>query len=503
MPLTVHLDQELGELNKFWRATGFASPTELLRPACRAQLAMAARDPGPGIEHVRIHYLLNLVEAPGLLRGEPDYDWSRLDAALDALVSLGMKPFFELMGNPSGVFSDFNDPVQLDSWRRLVRDLIRHLFNRYDQTTVRSWYFETWNEPDCDTWWKQFNQDPPSLCKYYDACAAGLADAGGGLTFGGPGGSGGLSRTVLAFLEHCDHGRDRYTDGPTRKPDFLSLHEKGGPMTEDHVDPELHKILEGQLRFVDHVREHCPRLRDVPVMNNEADPQIGWHLPHPWRASAYYPAFAIRLIELQIEEVLTARRVPLAMVVNDNGFVGGWGNRTLTTLLGDPEAQDDSSYKLLPKPIFHGMTLLNALGPTRLAHDWEPDETEPQRIEEIGALPTRRADGRLAVLLSRFTDAWRERSGGTVTLHLPALAAEGHTARVSLIRDTAELDHAATLDPRDPALREPDQLDRLRRATALESFDAELGRHADGGGCLKLDLPLPGVALVEIDPTRP
>ena len=502
MPLTIHHDHELGPLNRFWRATGFANPRELLSPPCRAQLAMAAADPGPNLEHVRIHYLLDLVEADGLDRADPTYDWSKLDAAIDVLVGVGMKPFFELMGNPSGAFTDFNDADQLDAWRRVVTDLASHLASRYGRDEVRSWYFETWNEPDCDTWWKQFNHDPASLCKYYDACAAGLREADDRLILGGPGGCAGLSPTVLAFLDHCDHGRDYYTGELPRKPDFLSMHEKGAPMTEEHVDPDVTRILEAQLRFVDHIREHCPRLADVSVMNGEADPQIGWHLPHPWRATAYYAAFVVRLIQRQIEEILGQREVPLEMVINDNGFVGGWGNRTLTTLIGDPETERDDGFALLPKPVFHAMSLLNELGPTRLEHHWRPDEHETPGPGQVGAIATRRHDGRLAILVSRFTDAWRERQTGVVTVALPRLVSDGATARIRTIQDTDALDHAATLDPRDPRLLEPEPWERLQRATALNEHTVPLGQAGPDTPCLRVDLPLPSVVLIEIDPAH-
>lgn len=51
---------------------------------------------------MRIHYLLELVTAEGLGTEHPRYDWSLLGVALDVLVNDGLKPFFELIGSPSG-----------------------------------------------------------------------------------------------------------------------------------------------------------------------------------------------------------------------------------------------------------------------------------------------------------------------------------------------------------------------------------------------------------------
>jgi L-iduronidase len=108
-------------------------------------------------------------------RAPAHYDWSRLDSGLDLLVQNGMTPIFELMGNPNGHFNDFNNDLQLHQWRSLVRDLGLHLMERYGESEVEGWLFETWNEPDIGFGWQhQWPRDEQSFCNYYDACTAGL-----------------------------------------------------------------------------------------------------------------------------------------------------------------------------------------------------------------------------------------------------------------------------------------------------------------------------------------
>src|SRR5207237_8838402 len=106
-------------LPKFWRSAGF-SPAELLfLPEMRQTLSYLAAVPGRGLEFIRAHYLLNLVQAqksgPGII-----YDWSLLDEALDTLIERGLRPFFEILGNPSGLFDDFANLDQLKSWSDMM-----------------------------------------------------------------------------------------------------------------------------------------------------------------------------------------------------------------------------------------------------------------------------------------------------------------------------------------------------------------------------------------------
>ena len=54
---------------------------------------------------VRIHWLLHLVDIDPSNR----LDLSSLDHMLDVLYNYNLSPGFELMGNPGGVFTDFNN----------------------------------------------------------------------------------------------------------------------------------------------------------------------------------------------------------------------------------------------------------------------------------------------------------------------------------------------------------------------------------------------------------
>ena len=76
------------------------------------------------------------------------YNFTHLDAFLDLLMENQLLPGFELMGSPSGYFTDFDDKQQVFEWKDLVSLLARRYIGRYGLTHVSKWNFETWNEPD-------------------------------------------------------------------------------------------------------------------------------------------------------------------------------------------------------------------------------------------------------------------------------------------------------------------------------------------------------------------
>jgi len=495
-----HIDARAEDrpLPRIWCATGMTPAVNLLKPIYRQQMAMIGALPRAGIEHVRVHNLLHLVRAPGLTRGRPAYDWSDLDRALDQMTDHRLKPFFELMGNPDGAFDDFNDREQLEAWRRLIGDLLTHLRQRYGRAAVESWWFETWNEPDCETWWPQFFHDPAALTRYYDACGAGIADAGLAVRFGGPGGQGGVNPVTDAFLAHAGHGRCALTGGPARRPNFISFHEKGAPYTAEDVDPDADALMARTHAFIENLRQHHPGLAQTPVLNSECDPQIGWHLPHAWRPRADYPAFAAHLLQRYLDE-LSDRGQACAMLLNDNAFVGRWGQRSLTAWLGPEAGAADGRFDLLPKPILHAMHLLARLGPRRCAA--EPAWRDAGEGGRVGCLASRDGD-EVMVLLHHHTGSAARRGRARVELVIEGLPVQSGWMSQEMIADAEDGGaDAFGLWGRLGAPAEPDAdaLALLRAAAAAPTRRWAAPFAAPGGRLtLRLDLPGPGVLLLSL-----
>ncbi|KAH3707956.1 hypothetical protein DPMN_067377 [Dreissena polymorpha] len=105
----VRTSETVGPLRHFWKSTGFCLPP--LKPLV--------------------------------------YNFTSLDSLIDLLYANGLRPGFELMGNPSGLFKDFEDKTSLMMWRDLVTQTAQRYIDQYGVGWVSQWNFETWNEPDC------------------------------------------------------------------------------------------------------------------------------------------------------------------------------------------------------------------------------------------------------------------------------------------------------------------------------------------------------------------
>lgn len=125
---------EVSELKHFWKSTGFSPPD----PHQEFYKFMSTNDiaqnivyigsvPNNGIEQVRIHWLLDLMSMSIADDGTTEYSFIYLDKALELLLSNGLRPGFELMGNPSNYFTDFDDEQEIYAWRDLTKALGLHL----------------------------------------------------------------------------------------------------------------------------------------------------------------------------------------------------------------------------------------------------------------------------------------------------------------------------------------------------------------------------------------
>jgi L-iduronidase len=413
--ITVDGERVVGAVPKFWRCTGFTPAELLLLPEMRQTLAFLGAIPNRGIEFVRTHYLLDLVvRRPGAALSA--YDWGLLEEALDTLVDRGLRPFFELMGNPSNIFHDFGDTDQLFTWRDLVAELASRCIGRYGRDEVRTWWFETWNEPDLPFWrWGE-----QGYLNYVDACRAGLDAVDPTLRFGGPGTAFTLSPMFRRFLAHCDDGLNAFTGERGVRLDFISVHEKGSREHVEDLTPRTLGIIERELRAVDYIRARHPRMAGLPFINNECDPETGWLVPHTYRALPYYAALIAKVVDQHQRLLVDAAGVDCAILSNDNGFIGRFGHRTHLTYFGRREIRkaqaehrtdvaavqaaraEPMPFELVKKPALAVMEMLALLGPERCAAT--SDVALDPDVSGLGVLATRLGQGRIAVLLYNSVD---------------------------------------------------------------------------------------------------
>ncbi|MCC5843261.1 MAG: hypothetical protein JJU05_03315 [Verrucomicrobia bacterium] len=489
MNITYSLSEKTLPVSIEWRWTGFTPGSLLLQDDMKQTLRYLAAIPRHGVRYVRIHNLLELVTAKGLGSDTPLYDWSKLDEGLDALVENRLIPFFELMGNPSRYFNDFQDRGQAEAWKRLVRDLALHLQDRYGREEIEQWYFETWNEPDCG-WW---HQSVENFLVYYDACSEGLKEANPALVFGGPGTARTLSKEITTLLAHVDGGTNPFTGRQDVRMDFLSVHEKGAWFSPEDLPVSPERMVARTRELRDYLAEHHPKLLALPVMNNECDPQVGWKDPHSWRATAFYAAIMAKGLFHHFDTLVDEDGVDFTIFGNDNGFIGGWAQRTQLTRFAVPHRETDF-FELIKKPALSLMTALSFAGQERVKGRIEGGDS-------VTGLCTLLPEQQGVALFLSVADN-RARTGGqrSGTLRLEDLPQGAYT----LVQYRIDEDHGnpyrvweEVLPPMEASNWVPGEteLRAMRAQQELTRFGdiSEIELHADGAWETEWDIPLPGV----------
>ncbi|XP_014670923.1 PREDICTED: alpha-L-iduronidase-like isoform X2 [Priapulus caudatus] len=281
------------------------------------------------------------------------------------LWKLELKPGFEIMGNPGNIFTNFEDPKQIYSFKELVKCLATRYIARYGERYVSSWNFESWNEPDHHDF-DQLNFTVQGFLNYYDACSEGLREASKSLILGGPAAScrlSSFSKICWALLQHCNNGTNYFDRTRSARLDYISIHHKGNGSSSYILNTELETIAA--------IRKSYKKLEHIPIFNDEADPMKGWSKAHKWRADATYGAMVAKVIA-QHQSLILARKgntIGYKLLGNDNGFLNYYPHYfTQRTLLARMQINNTQSYhsQFIRKPVYTVMGLLSFLGETQL-----------------------------------------------------------------------------------------------------------------------------------------
>lgn len=145
--------------NQFRKIIGVGSAKELLYQPIQEQLRAAQE--AIGFEYVKFHGLLSdqMMVVSRDTNDELVFDFKQIDMVFDFLFSLGLKPFIQLSFMPVELAQDkdkmimyrrFNtsQPASLDDWRRLVRELLLHLFARYGRGRIEALPVLVWHNAD-------------------------------------------------------------------------------------------------------------------------------------------------------------------------------------------------------------------------------------------------------------------------------------------------------------------------------------------------------------------
>jgi xylan 1,4-beta-xylosidase len=148
-------------------------------------------------------------------------NWQVVDACIEALLGIGVKPVFTTSFTPtalaSGVRTVFSTrsnvtpPRDLAAWAELVRGSVAHARDQFGADEIATWYFEAWNEPNLEGFWAGSQAQWFAL---WDATWRAVKSVDARLRIGGP--STARGEWLAAFLDH--------TARAGTAPDYLISH---------------------------------------------------------------------------------------------------------------------------------------------------------------------------------------------------------------------------------------------------------------------------------------
>ncbi|MEO6314540.1 MAG: beta-xylosidase [Chitinophagaceae bacterium] len=297
---------ELGNMQPAWAWFGYDEPNfTYMKDGKKLLSEIAALSPVP--VYVRAHNLLTSGDGRPALKwgstnaytedanGRPVYNWHIVDSIFDTYVQRGMKPLAQMGFMPEAlsaqpqpyqhhwqpgqdyrtIFTGWTyPPKDYAKWGELIYQWVKHCTTRYGAKEVATWYWELWNEPNGNGYWKGTVQE---YCKLYDYSAAAVKRALPAARVGGPhvtGPSGkGAADFLKTFLNHCINDTN-YTTGKIGSPiDFIAFHAKGAPrLVNNHVRMNVGQ----QLRDISTgfaIVAAYPSLKALPIIIGESDPE--------------------------------------------------------------------------------------------------------------------------------------------------------------------------------------------------------------------------------------
>ncbi|KAJ4212838.1 hypothetical protein NW759_011479 [Fusarium solani] len=125
--------------------------------------------------------------------GRVTFNFQYVDALIDAMLDIGVRPFVEFAFMPSAIATKLNTtfwwnghgspPTDLSKWEDMIRATMEHWQERYGTEKLEQWYFEVWNEPNLDGFWSGTRSQYYEL---YEATVKVVKGTGSKLRVGGP-----------------------------------------------------------------------------------------------------------------------------------------------------------------------------------------------------------------------------------------------------------------------------------------------------------------------------
>jgi xylan 1,4-beta-xylosidase len=531
--VNVDLNQKVGSYSPIYSWFGYDESNYSTTKNGQALLRQL-HDLSPVPVYIRAHFLLATGDGKPELKwsssnvytedanGNPVYSWTILDQIFDAYAAAHVRPMVELGFMPEAL-STHPDPYHIgwplkpgqvegwsfppksyERWEELTRQVAAHMAERYGAETVSTWYWEVWNEPNGEYYWKGTQEE---YNKLYDYAVAGVRKAipnalVGGPATTGPGPRGNASAYLEDFLAHCAKNKSDATGGPIPL-DFISFHVKGSPnVISNHVQMGLDRELNNASAGFDIINKF-PQFVKLPIILSEADPEgcaacsARLYPPNAYRNGPLYPSYTAAamkgLFELaDRDHVNLLAMLTWAFEFEDKPYFDGY--RTLATNGVD-------------KPILNFFRMAGLMKGDRIAASSSAAvsldsilKSSVRQAPDIDALATS-APGQASVLLWNYHDEDVPAPGADIAVSIKGVPATAHRVLLQHYRIDNDHSNAYTVwkemgSPQNPTA---EQYARLQAAGQLELLESPRWITPDNGEIkLNVQLPRQGLSLLRL-----
>eukprot|EP00762_Andalucia_godoyi_P005587 ANDGO_00547.mRNA.1 Beta-xylosidase len=476
--VSVNIDAPTSSLNLGFKKCVGSGHAELgLRSLWRDHLKRAHDD--LGFEYVRFHGIFD-DELSGVLGGAKcdQYSWFNIDQVYDYILSIGMKPLVELSFTPGCMASgdpfifwyhaNGNLPKDMSMWTNFLKATLNHWIDRYGIQTVRQFYFEFYNEPNCGF----FNGTQTQYFDWYAQTATAIKSVDSSLLVGGP--STCQVGWVDAFYDYCQKNKVSV--------DFVS----------SHLYPTDPNLPVGDRRgFSNAIAKAASQVpSNIPLLMTEYNAGLG--------IQVLDSAYAASFIVYQIPWLSAIPNLKL------------WSYWTFTDVFEEGGQEsipfDSDSFGMqtihgVPKPIYRAFELLNQASSQQFQTVQSPSMANSQVVSfSVLADPAKKFGKSAVVYLTNFDIKGQAITNQSVTITVSRSAgwpATPISAAVYIVSDTRTNPHQAWINMGKPAYPTAQQISQLVAASEVQPFTLKTTRVSASQVSVSVDLdPYAVAALV-------
>ena len=208
------INKSKGAFNRYFsKCIGAGRAAEVMRHEAYKQLCTIQKE--CPFEYIRFHGLFH--DEMGIVNRDNDgtlfYNFQYVDLLFDSLLDIGIRPVVELGLMPGELRSGDNTvfwwkmyntpPKDFGEWGSVVEAFVRHVTARYGKAEIDKWFFEVWNEPDLDSFFRSDDR-MNDYFKIYESAARAVKKVDVDYKVGGPATAG--LRWIPEFIEFCRKG---------------------------------------------------------------------------------------------------------------------------------------------------------------------------------------------------------------------------------------------------------------------------------------------------------